>query len=128
MVKKNPVHSVLTTLPVIMLLLGLWFYFSGEKQQRSGEPILSEMITVSGAFSGMSEQSKKPSAQRIVWIKTPERLRGGRLNIDQYSLLQQLQKDQQVQLWLAPRVEGSTVLWVVKAQAGDQVFFDLLEN
>lgn len=124
-VKKNPIHSVITTLPVIMLICGLWFYFSGEKQQRNGEPILSEMIEVSGGFSGMSEQSKKPNAQRIIWIKTPERLRGGRLDLQQYGALQGLKKDQAVRLWLAPRVEGSNLLWVVKAQADEQVYFDL---
>ena len=127
-VKKNPIHSMITTLPVIMLIIGLWFYFSGEKQQRTGEPILSEMIEVSGGFSGMSEQSKKPNAQRIIWIETPERLRGGRLDLQQYSLLQGLKKDQPVRLWLAPRVEGSNLLWVVKAQADGQVYFDLSDK
>ena len=126
-VRKNPIHSVLTALPVIMLVCGLWFYFAGEKKQRTGEPVLSEMIIVSGEFSGMSEQSKKPNAQRIVWVKTPERLRGGRVDQHQYGLLRDLQKDQQVQLWLAPRVAGSSLLWVIKAQAGGRVLFDLME-
>lgn len=128
-VKKNPIQSVLTALPVIMLVAGLWFYYAGEKKQRGGEPLLAEMQRVSGVFSGMSEQSKKSAAQRIIWVKSSGgRLRGGRVDHQQFKILQQLEKDQSVQLWMAPRVAGSNTLWVLKVEADGQVLIDQLQG
>lgn len=124
--KKNPIHSLVTTLPVIMLLAGLWFYYSSESKQRGGEPVLAEMVTVTGFFSGTSEQNTNPGAQRLLWIKTPDRLRGGRLELVQYKLLQKLHKDQSVHVWMAPRIRGSNTLWVLKVVADEQLIIDEL--
>lgn len=127
-VKKNPIHSVITALPVIMLVAGLWFYYSGEKKQRGGEPVLSEMMVVDGVFSGISEQNAKPAAQRILWIQTPDRLRGGRLDLAQYKQLQSLEKNQSLKSWMAPRVQGSTTLWVLKVVTDGKVIFDQINE
>lgn len=124
--KKNPIHSIVTTLPVIMLMVGLWFYYSGEKKQRGGEPVMAELVSVTGVFSGTSEQNTNPGAQRILWIKTVDRLRGGRLDLNQYKLLQSLKKDQMLEVWMAPRVRGSNTLWVLKVMSDEQTIIDQL--
>lgn len=124
--KKNPIHSLVTTLPVIMLLAGLWVYYSGESKQRGGEPVLAEMVAVSGLFSGTSEQNSSPGAQRILWVKTPDRLRGGRLDLAQFKVLQQLQKNQLLEVWMAPRVQGSNTYWVLKVVSDGQTLLDQL--
>lgn len=125
--KKNPIHSLITTLPVIMLLAGLGFYYAGEKKQRSGEFVLTEMRQVSGVLSGLSEQGQSANSRRIVWIKTPERLRGGRLDLQQFKSMQQLATGQPVDVWLAPRVPGSSTFWVVRVVASGDVVIDQVD-
>ena len=114
MPKKNPIHSLVTTLPVIMLLAGLGIYFSNERKQFAGEPILSEAVQYSGRFSGISKQNDKINAQRILWVQSAERLRGARIDYAQYNRLSVLDDQAQVNLWAAPRVAGSATLWVVR--------------
>lgn len=126
-VKKNPIHSLVTTLPVIMLLVGLWFYYSGEKKQRGGEPVMTELITVSGIYTGSSEQNSNPGAQRLLWIKTADRLRGGRLDLAQFKALEVLEKESDIRVWLAPRIAGSATLWVLKVVADEKVIIDTPE-
>jgi len=117
-IKKNPIESVITTLPIIMLLGGLAFYFLNERRQLHGEILLEQIEEISGRFSGISQQSDKPGAQRILWIKTPSRLRGGRVDYQQAQLLEELGEGDPLTVWAAPKVHGSKTLWVVKASTG----------
>ena len=52
--EKNAIHSVLTALPVIMLVAGLYFYYQGESAQSEGTPIIAESRQISGIFTGFS--------------------------------------------------------------------------
>jgi len=38
--EKNPIHSILTALPILMLVAGLYIYYKGESQQRVGRALL----------------------------------------------------------------------------------------
>ena len=117
LVKKNPIESVITTLPVIMLLGGLAFYYFNERRQVGGQILLDQIEQIDGKFSGISAQGNKPESQRILWIKTPARLRGGRVDYRQAKQLDVLADGDPISVWAAPRVRGSKTLWVVKASS-----------
>ena len=116
--RKNPIESVLTALPVIMLVGGLIFYYSSEKKQRNGALMMEQSIQISGGYNGISEQGAKVDSQRILWVQTADRLRGGR--ITQLQALQlassDLKKGQQLMVSMAPRVAGSNTRWVYRAE------------
>ena len=123
-VKKNPVESVITTLPIIMLLGGLAFYYFNERRQVDGKILVDQMQQINGKFSGISAQSDKPESQRILWIKTPQRLRGGRVDYRQAQQLEGLADGDPITVWAAPRVQGSKTLWVVKASSEGELLIE----
>jgi len=120
-VKKNPIESVVTTLPVIMLLGGLAFYFLNERRQVGGQILHDQIAEIDGEFSGISQQSDKPDAQRLLWIKTPSRLRGARVNHQQAQQLGVVSAGDPLVVWMAPKVKGSKILWLVKACSDGQL-------
>ncbi|OED39227.1 hypothetical protein AB833_17015 [Chromatiales bacterium (ex Bugula neritina AB1)] len=122
--KKNPIHSLVTTLPVIMLLAGLGFYFINERKQVEGELLFSQTVEFSGSYSGLSKQSDSVNAQRLLWVETGGRLRGTRINYTQFRKLSNIADKALVTVWAAPRVEGSATLWVVKLVSGSKVLLD----
>ena len=123
-VKKNPVESVITTLPIIMLLGGLAFYYFNERRQVGGKILVNQMQRINGEFSGISAQSDKPESQRILWIKTPQRLRGGRVDYQQAQQLKGLADGDPITVWAAPTVKGSKTLWVVKASSEGKLLIE----
>ncbi len=123
-IKKNPVESVITTLPIIMLLGGLAFYYFNERRQVDGQILIDQIEQIDGAFSGISAQSEKPEAQRILWIKTPSRLRGGRVSYKQAQQLDVLTDGDPITVWAAPKVQGSKTLWVVKLSSDGKVLIE----
>ena len=118
--KKNPIESVITTLPIIMLLGGLAFYYFNERRQVDGQILMQYVEEIEGEYAGISQQSDKPDAQRILWIKTPSRLRGGRIDYLQAQKLGALTDGDPLTVRAAPKVQGSKTLWVVEASSRGQ--------
>jgi len=50
--EKNPIHSILTALPILMLVAGIYFYYRGESQQNEGAPIFEQSELISGIYTG----------------------------------------------------------------------------
>lgn len=123
-VRKNPIHSVLTTLPVVMLLAGLAFYYLAEKNQREGKLLMQHTVLLQGQYKGISAQGKSADSRRILWVSTDLGLRGGRLTAQQAAWLDELDKGALIEVAAAPRVDGSTVLWVFRVVHAGRVVFD----
>lgn len=123
--EKNAIHSVLTALPVIMLVVGLYFYYQGESAQSEGTPILTESQQISGIFTGFSEVKSGSKGRHYLWIDHDGNTRGLRVQPEQLLQLQQLKKGEDTQLQIAPTVAGSRTLWAWKVQQGDTVFLDM---
>ena len=110
--RANPIHSVLTSLPVIMLLAALGYYYFSENKQQTGSLILTKSVSYDGRYEGTSAQSSSPGAQRIVWVRSAAGLRGFRISADQLPALQSLAEETPISVTAAPRVADSKVLWV----------------
>ena len=111
-----------------MLLGGLAFYYFNERRQVGGKILIDQMQQIDGKFSGISVQSDKPDSQRILWIKTPRRLRGGRVDYRQAQQLERLADGDPITVWAAPRVQGSKILWVVKASSEGKLLIETEEG
>ncbi len=123
-VGKNRIHSVLTALPVIMLVVGLYVHYSGENAQISGQAITSESTTLEGIFNGLSRVKGSGSGKHFIWIETAARARGLRLTQQQSQRLQSLQKGSSISILAAPTVSGSTTLWVYQLEQDGNVIID----
>ncbi|MFK8078501.1 MAG: hypothetical protein AB8B84_18120 [Granulosicoccus sp.] len=123
--EKNAIHSVLTALPVIMLVVGLYFYYQRESAQNEGAPILSESRQTSGIFTGFSEVKSGAKGRHYLWINNDGTTRGFRIQPEQLVQLQQLNKGEDIQLQTAPTVSGSRTLWAWKIQQGETVFLEM---
>ncbi len=107
-----------------MLLVGLAIYYTKEGKQRNGELLFEQTVQFSGESAGISVQGAKVESQRILWVKTSERLRGLRIDHLQYKKLQGIGKQLKVNVWAAPRVEGSATLWLVKLVVAGELLID----
>ncbi len=111
---KSRIHSVLTALPVLMLMIGLGYYFHNERKERDGSPILTESRQVEARVDGLSVikalQANKPG-KHYLWFLVDGQRRGARISEQASQLLESLQKDDEVVIALAPRVAGSKKMW-----------------
>lgn len=121
-------HSVLTTLPAIMLLAGLGYYFFTENKQQSGALILSQTVEIQGRYRGISAQSNRKNAQRILWLQSTAGLRGFRVSAEQAHAVGRLETDDQIELAAAPRVADSKVLWIYRLTAGQDALLSPTDN
>lgn len=114
-VKKTRIQAVLTALPVLMLMVGLFFHWRGEQQQTSGTPIHSESQALIGDFDRITPRGEKATGKHFIWLKTGERTRPIRISYEQKVTLLAgpLNKGDTVQLNAAPTVAGSNVLWLI---------------
>ena len=103
-----------------MLLAGLGYYYSTESKQQNGALILSQSVEMQGHYRGTSAQSKRPGAQRMLWLQSDAGLRGYRLTADQVQALGSLEIEDEISLAAAPRVADSKVLWIYKLSAAQQ--------
>lgn len=118
-------HSVLTTLPAIMLLAGIGYYFFAENRQQSGALIMAQSVETQGLYRGISAQSKRKNAQRILWLQTAAGSRGYRITAEQARVADVLNADDPISLAAAPRVADSKVLWIYRLARGQQQLLSL---
>lgn len=114
--EKNRIHSVLTALPFLMLIIGLVFYFRGESAQNNGELILEQQIELVGKYKGLSKVSGIGTTKHFLWLVTNKGERGVRIKPAQMDQVQVLKAGDQIQLLAAPTVEGSKSVWVYSLQ------------
>lgn len=124
---KSRIHSVLTALPVLMLMIALWFYYSGEKAQTSGALILQEAQVLEGLFEGLSVVKGAGEGKHYLWLQAPERKRGARIRPEHTPALAELNKGDAVSVSMAPTVSGSKTLWVYKVSSNGKLLLDLTE-
>ena len=123
--EKNPIHSILTALPVIMLVAGLYFYYQNESEQNLGTPIESESVNIDGVFTGMSVVKSGSQGRHYLWINVNGSTRGVRIRPDQVSLVENLQRDVETKLSIAPTVSGSTTYWAWRVSQANTVFINM---
>ncbi len=113
---KSRIHSVLTALPVLMLVAGLYVYHRAEKAQVEGELVLEEQVILTGSYQGMSEVKSLSESRYFFWLNIDNKPRGARIETSQWIALKglspALKKGELLQMSAAPRVAGSTTVWV----------------
>lgn len=117
---RNPVHSIVTALPIIMLVTGLYIYFKGEAQQTQNMPIRSESVDVSGTFTGISQTSNR----HYLWLDVEGEAKGVRIKSEQLFSLQTLVRDVPIDIKMAPSVQSSNTFWVWHVEQSGKVFMD----
>ncbi len=123
-VRKNPVHSVITALPVIMLLAGLYLFYRQEGAETGGEALLAQSVEVDGAFEGLSSVTSGGDGRHYLWFISEERRRGPRVTAEQARALEVLMKGDRLTVSMAPHVDGSRTLWAWKVLRGSELIFD----
>ncbi len=118
-VKKTRSQALITSLPVLMLIVGLAFHWWGESRQKQGVPIESEHQWLQGAFDRFTPRDDKASGKHYLWLTTEERTRPLRISYEQKkSLLNaNYEKGDAIDVKAAPTVEGSSTLWVMEVLA-----------
>ena len=117
---RNPVQSIITALPVLMLVAGLFLYYRGESQQIKGEPIGSESITLVGTYTGMSATS----GRHYLWLEQEGKPLGLRVTPEQAALTDSLERGISLSVQAAPRVHGSRTLWAWYIEQSGTVLVD----
>lgn len=121
---KNRIHSVLSALPVLMLIAGLYYHFSGESAQKKGSPLFEQSVQVGARFEGLSVVKSGGVGRHYLWFDDGERRRGARVKARDVASLASLRQGDQVELSLAPTVDGSTTLWAWRVERGAQMLLD----
>ena len=117
---RNPVQSLITALPVLMLVAGLYFYYSGESQQAEGLPIAAASVTLAGDFTGTSATS----GRHYLWLQQDDEKRGLRVTSEQAVLLESLERGIPLLVKAAPHIQGSRTYWVWHIEQSGSVLID----
>ena len=123
--ERNPIHSILTALPVIMLVVGLYFYYQGESEQSDSPPIRAESVDAEGVFTGLSVvRSGSSGGRHYLWFEKDGKSRGVRIQEAQAQVLQSLSRDEPLTVRMAPSVSGSKTFWVWYVEQNGTVYLD----
>lgn len=109
--KKNPIHSILTALPILMLFAGLYYFYSGESEQTNSAPIVAESIEVQGTFAGLSELKSGSDGQHFLWLTEAAGRRGIRIQASEVPLFANRERGLPMSVDIAPTVSGSSTYW-----------------
>ncbi len=110
--RKNPIQSILTALPIIMLVAGLYLYYHADSAQSHGAPIRLESVQLDGVFTGLSVVQTGPEGRHYLWVTHNDESRGVRIQPAQALLLDALERDADIVLQAAPTVAGSRTVWL----------------
>ena len=124
--RRSRVYSVVTALPVLMLVAGLLLFYRTEGEQSGGAPIRAESTVATGVHRGISVVRTGGRGQHFLWFDDETRgRRGVRVRAEQDRLLRPLLAEgDALTLDVAPTVAGSTVPWVWRVRRGDEVLLD----
>ena len=126
---RNPVHSILTALPVIMLVVGLYLYYQGESEQSHSAPIRAESVEAEGIFTGLSAvKSGSSGGRHYLWFEQDGKSRGIRIQPAQAAVLQPLLRGELLRVRMAPSVPDSRVFWAWYVEQDGVVFLDASES
>ncbi|ASJ70469.1 hypothetical protein [Granulosicoccus antarcticus] len=126
--QRNPIHSILTALPVIMLIVGLYIHFQSESEQSHSAPIRAESMDAEGVFTGLSVVKSGSTGRHYLWFEEAGKARGARVQPSQAQALESLVRGEMIQLSMAPSVSGSNTHWVWHVEQDGVVFLDLSEQ
>lgn len=125
---KNPIHSILAALPILMLVAGLYIYYSAEFKQSHGALIMAESHELGGVFSGLSFVNSGANGRHYLWLQDNGKTLGFRIQPDQALKLQELEKGGVVSLRVAPTVAGSKTQWVWRVKQGEKIILDTIDS
>lgn len=123
--RKHPVQSIVTALPVIMLLAGLFLFYRHESAEVDGAPLVERTQQIDGRFEGLSSVASGGEGRHYLWVLTDERRRGPRVTAAQARRLATLEKGDRLQVFMAPHVAGSKTLWAWKVVHQGKALIDL---
>lgn len=112
--RQDRYYALLSSLPAMMLLAGLTFYFSRQSAELDGELVLEEMVELSGVYEGVSAASPGSSDSFLIWIDTGQRKRGIKVLAAEVDSFREMSKGETLQIQAAPRVAGSRSLWLYR--------------
>lgn len=111
--KKDKVHSVITALPVIMLLVGLIYWYANGKNQRMMPPIEAEAVSLVGVFDGVTKDgvaSKEKYYLSLLQDGAPTSLR---ITSAQHEAFSDGARGSAIAVVAAPTVSGASTLWIL---------------
>lgn len=117
---RNPLHSIIVALPLIMLVTGLYIYYRGESRQTQSVPIQAESIESSAVFTGLSATR----GRHYLWLDADGVAKGVRVQEGQVPQLETLVRDAPILVKMAPSVPGSTTYWAWYVEQNGKVFLD----
>lgn len=126
--ERNPIHSILTALPIIMLVTGLYFYYQKESEQTNNAPIRAESIEVSGFFTGLSVVKSGSQGRHYLWFEDNGSARGVRISPTQADQLQVLVRNESIVLKIAPTVHESKTFWAWYVEQSGVVLLNAEES
>ena len=117
-IQKDKIQSVLTALPLLMLIIGVSYYYYSEGKQSEGVIIMEESRRVSGTVDGISKIKALTGngGKFFFWFESAGEKRGARVSEENADILKQLQSGDPVDVWLAPTVAGSKTMWAYQVQ------------
>lgn len=132
---RSNLQSLLTSLPILMLLVGLWVFYRNEGAQTEAGPLLAESEQLVGQYQGVSQVRSGGSGRHYLWLRVESggsasaaqdgARRGFRL-LPQHAAMarQQLTLDDDVIVDVAPTVAGSETRWLWRLAIDDLVLID----
>jgi len=126
--ERNPIHSILTALPIIMLVVGLYFYYDNESEQASNTPILAESVEAGGLFTGLSVVNSGGEGRHYLWFENNGTARGVRIRSAQVEQLQVLVRNEPISLKIAPTVHASKTYWAWYVEQSGLVLLNAEES
>jgi len=117
-IQKDKIQSVLTALPLLMLIIGVSYYYYSEGKQSDGVMIMAESRQVTGSVEGISKIKALTGTggKFFFWFETAGEKRGARVSQENAEILKELQTGDLVNIWLAPTVAGSKTMWAYQVQ------------
>lgn len=117
---RHPVLSLITALPLIMLVAGLYYYYHVESEQTNNTPIEAESRELTASFAGLSETR----GRHYLWVEFEGTSKGIRVREQQVPLLEAMTRGENVVVQMAPSITGSTTLWALRVEQAGRVFLD----
>lgn len=120
---RNPIYSLVTALPIIMLVVALSIYYRSESRQNSSPPIRSESLSIEAVFTGISTVGSG-AGRHYLWVDYQGNPKGIRVAAQHTQALQVLERDKPVSLKIAPTISGSDTYWAWYVEQADVVILD----